>query len=154
MPSSQTPNYQLNQWERSDKVQMEDFNADNAKIDAGLKAEANARAAGDAALSARIPEIVTGSYTGNGAAERFLPLPFTPKAVYLCADYGATQTTGIDRIFYMGGLMVQGGPLVISELIYGQIVTGGIQLFYKEANTRVLASNRKNTDYHYIALSW
>ena len=43
MPSNQTPNYQLNQWERSDKVQMEDFNADNAKIDAALVALADAR---------------------------------------------------------------------------------------------------------------
>ena len=45
MPSNQTPNYQLSQWERSDKIQMEDFNADNAKIDAALKAEADARTA-------------------------------------------------------------------------------------------------------------
>ena len=40
MPSNQTPNYQLSQWERSDKIQMEDFNADNAKIDAALKVQA------------------------------------------------------------------------------------------------------------------
>ena len=41
----QTANYQLNQWEKTDRIQMEDFNADNAKIDAALKAEADARAA-------------------------------------------------------------------------------------------------------------
>ena len=40
MPTNQTSNYQLSQWERSDKIQMEDFNADNAKIDAALKAQA------------------------------------------------------------------------------------------------------------------
>ena len=45
MPSNQTPNYKLSQWERADKVQMEDFNADNAKIDAALKAETDARTA-------------------------------------------------------------------------------------------------------------
>lgn len=38
MPSNQTENYQLSQWAKSDQVKMEDFNADNAKIDAGLKA--------------------------------------------------------------------------------------------------------------------
>ena len=43
MPTNHTPNYQLSQWERSDKVRMEDFNADNARIDAALKAEADAR---------------------------------------------------------------------------------------------------------------
>jgi len=36
MPSSYTPNYQLNQWEADDRVQRTDFNADNAKIEAAL----------------------------------------------------------------------------------------------------------------------
>ena len=49
-----TPNYNLSQWEKSDKVLMDDFNADNAKIDAALKGEAGARAAGDAALQAAL----------------------------------------------------------------------------------------------------
>ena len=34
MASNQTPNYGLSQWKRTDQVRMEDFNADNAKIDA------------------------------------------------------------------------------------------------------------------------
>ena len=38
MPANHTPNYQLSQWERADKVLMEDFNADNAKTDAAIKA--------------------------------------------------------------------------------------------------------------------
>ena len=41
MPSNQTPNYALNQWERDDRVLMDDFNADNAKIDAALKLQAD-----------------------------------------------------------------------------------------------------------------
>ena len=52
---TKTTNYQLNQWEKSDRVMMDDFNADNQKIDAALKAnadaiaaETNARVAGDA----------------------------------------------------------------------------------------------------------
>ena len=32
----QTTHYQLNQWAASDRIQREDFNADNAKIDAAL----------------------------------------------------------------------------------------------------------------------
>ena len=40
MPSNQTPNYALNQWERDDRILMEDFNADNAKIDAALATQA------------------------------------------------------------------------------------------------------------------
>ena len=37
-----TENYQLNQWEQTDRVLMEDFNADNAKLDAALKTNAEA----------------------------------------------------------------------------------------------------------------
>ena len=43
MPTNQTANYALSQWVKPDQVKMEDFNADNAKIDAALKAEADAR---------------------------------------------------------------------------------------------------------------
>ncbi len=38
MSANQTPNYKLCQWEESDKVLRTEFNADNAKIDAGIKA--------------------------------------------------------------------------------------------------------------------
>ena len=37
---TKTTNYQLNQWAKSDRVMMDDFNADNTKIDAALKANA------------------------------------------------------------------------------------------------------------------
>ena len=35
-----TTNYSLSQWVKSDQVKMEDFNADNAKIDGALAAQA------------------------------------------------------------------------------------------------------------------
>lgn len=35
----QTSNYQLNQWEMTDRIQMEDFNRDNEKVDAALAAK-------------------------------------------------------------------------------------------------------------------
>ena len=39
---TKTTNYQLNQWAKSDRVMMDDFNADNATLDAALKANADA----------------------------------------------------------------------------------------------------------------
>lgn len=36
MPSNFTEHYNLSQWEKTDKILMEDFNADNAKLDAAL----------------------------------------------------------------------------------------------------------------------
>ena len=38
MATNQTTNYQLNQWEPTDAVQRVEFNQDNAKMDAALKA--------------------------------------------------------------------------------------------------------------------
>lgn len=76
MPTNKTPNYQLSQWERDDRVLMEDFNADNTKIDGVLKTLAT-QVAGKAAqsivntLSSKVNkcgncaiEILT--YTGTG----------------------------------------------------------------------------------------
>ena len=78
MPTNHTANYQLSQWEPEDKVLRTDFNADNAKIDAAIKAEADARASGMAALSKTVSghadaldkkgncRIVLQTYTGTG----------------------------------------------------------------------------------------
>ena len=38
---NQTANYQLCQWDPTDRILMEDFNSDNSKIDAALKAQAD-----------------------------------------------------------------------------------------------------------------
>ena len=76
MPTNKTPNYQLSQWERSDKIQMEDFNDDNAKIDGVLKTLAT-QVAGKAGqsvvntLSSKVNKcgncaIEILSYTGTG----------------------------------------------------------------------------------------
>ena len=64
MPTNHTTNYQLSQWSRTDQVKMEDFNADNAKLDAALKAEADARTV----LEAKCGNVTMGvfTYTGNG----------------------------------------------------------------------------------------
>ena len=33
----ETSNYKLTQWDKTDRIKMEDFNSDNSKIDAALK---------------------------------------------------------------------------------------------------------------------
>ncbi len=92
MPNSQTPNYGLSQWVKQDKVLMEDFNADNAKIDAALIAEANARMSLGTSLGAALAQkgncrIVWGTYTGNNLAGEAHPTTLTfdgrPIAVFL-----------------------------------------------------------------------
>ena len=54
MSTNHTTNYDLNQWEGTDKVLRTEFNADNAKIDAALKTNADAIAAETAARTAAL----------------------------------------------------------------------------------------------------
>ena len=70
---TKTTNYQLNQWAKSDLLMMDDFNADNVKIDAALGAL----------------QIVTGIYTGSGNDANCrvdVALGFRPKAVLVMAN--------------------------------------------------------------------
>ena len=61
---AETGNYQLNQWEKTDRIQMEDFNADNVKTDQAL-----AQKASHAELAAAIPWVKVAEATTAKAAE-------------------------------------------------------------------------------------
>ena len=90
-----TQNYQLSRWAKDDRIMMEDFNADNEKIDAALKAandridtkadaaalseETGARTAADSSFAGQLAELAAnlgvhghncriawGTYTGSG----------------------------------------------------------------------------------------
>ncbi len=104
---NKTQNYQLSQWEKSDKVLMEDFNADNAKIDAALKAEADARTGAVAALAGQMSgkgncRIWSTTYTGATleGSSRTVTFPGRPLLAIFCdlsgglfyiIGYGATN---------------------------------------------------------------
>ncbi len=67
MSTNKTEHYQLNQWVKSDQVLMDDFNADNRKLDQALKALAEKDAALEALIGGRgncEMEVLT--YTGTG----------------------------------------------------------------------------------------
>lgn len=95
MSSNSTANYGLCQWEENDAVRRIDFNEDNAKIDAALKAaadaraaEASARAAAVAALNAAVArrgncQIQTSAYTGDGSTTKELSFGAVPKLVII-----------------------------------------------------------------------
>ena len=72
-----TTNYQLPKWEKTDRIQMKDFNDMTATLDAALKANADA-----------MPKIVTGSYVGTGSYgasnPNTLTFDFAPKLVIIC----------------------------------------------------------------------
>lgn len=120
MPSDQTPNYALNQWEREDRVLMEDFNADNVKIDTALAAEAKARATADSTINATLSahsaalsklgncQIYTTSYVGNGkyGQEHSNTLSFPRKPLLVIiggVEYGVliAMIQGCQSIFHL-----------------------------------------------------
>ena len=94
-----TANYQLNQWVKSDRIQMEDFNSDNAKIDAALKAHA------DILAHSGNCKVVFGTYTGDGtygaANPRTLTFDGTPVLVVIQPKVFAQG--GSDRLVLVRG---------------------------------------------------
>ena len=68
MASNQTSNYGLNQWEATDQVLRTDFNQDNAKLDAALKALADKETELEGTLAGQAAAIAK---LGNCSIERF-----------------------------------------------------------------------------------
>ena len=110
MASSYTSNYQLCQWEGTDKVLRTDFNGDNAKIDAALAEKA---------------EVVFGTYTGDGTASRVISLGFTPEAVYLCGE-GGEAFTAAGTAYLTGGVLFRQLPPPVQRLHSGQCGGRGV----------------------------
>ena len=117
---NRTNNYNLCQWEETDRVRRTDFNEDNAKIDAAL-----------GGMVRRVAELeksrfYTGSYVGNGASSRTISLPWAPSFMILLtwvhgqaaivflypgrSAYVRTDVTNNDASAY---LRLQGSSLVI-----------------------------------------
>ena len=81
--ASYTEHYGLHQWESSDDFLRTDFNADHALIDEAL-----------AGLDTAKPELVMGTYTGDGLNSQYIELGFTPKAVLVISDRGDVSAYG------------------------------------------------------------
>lgn len=75
---NKTANFQLTQWEKTDRILMEEFNSDNEKIDTALKSSADGVAALQTALaSCGNCRITLSSYTGTGTLGEAHPTSLT-----------------------------------------------------------------------------
>ena len=135
-----TSNYQLHQWVPEDDFLRTDFNTDFQKIDAALarKAEKStvtslqSQVAGKADAST-VPRVVTGTYTGNGAASKSISLGFQPKVVIIpVSDY------------YAAALL----PGFTSKA--GAITSSGFTVSFDSAY--IYGTNRSGQSYAYFAL--
>ena len=108
---NKTANFQLTQWEKTDRIMMEDFNRDNAAIDTALKGNADKAAALQTALAgAGNCEIGMISYTGTGKSGASNPttvtFPKMPAGFFLCGSEAYLVIRGGDdhacMIYYTG----------------------------------------------------
>ena len=82
----QTANFQLNQWEATDRILREDFNADNAQL--------------DAALAVRNCQFYTTAYTGGELEGNTLTFPRTPLLVLVVGHRTSMLTLrGATRVY-------------------------------------------------------
>ena len=97
-----TSNYQLPQWEKEDRILMEDFNDAMSRIDAAIQA---ARDAADAAQSTALSHknYVSGTYGGTGTQQK-ITLGFRPSAVLITKFFGTNgYEHGTDSPLFLDG---------------------------------------------------
>ena len=143
---TKTTNYQLNQWAKSDRLMMDDFNSDNQKIDAALKAVADGGT-----------KIVTGTYTGTGEYgwehPNTLTFDFAPKLVLVSKANNEIRSSmlllsGQTR----GGLFPNYGSSS-GNVIMNYISWSGTSVsWYAEHNEPDQQLNASGTQYLYLAI--
>lgn len=152
-----TTNYALPDWEKSDFIQMSDFNDLTHKLDAALKAEADARAAADSTASellttlhqtvtkSKLCRIKYGSYTGNGKS----PTQASPKSLS-CGFYPLAFI-----IFYNGYpcLLIRGQTTLYDHWSDSAVVTwNDSDLSWYAPSSRGNAFNDSGAAYNYLIL--
>ena len=147
---TKTTNYQLNQWAKSDRVMMDDFNADNTKIDAALKANADAITA--AAAAQTNCTVVFGTYTGTGdyTADSKNTLTFAgkPMLVIVYAVGGSNKMLGL--VLVRGANQTYNNRGTSLDTIY--ISWGANSVSWYEKYDAEYQANKHSTAYAYVAL--
>ena len=150
---NKTANFQLTQWEKTDRILMEEFNSDNEKIDAALKGNADGVAALQTALaSCGNCKIVYGTYTGNGKYGKDNPNQLTfdgnPLFVIIKGSIGSAPTLGIQAMrgwytAYTGSA----DPSTVCHLTWGEH-----SLSWYNSQSSSDQFNTSDSVYPYIAL--
>lgn len=141
MASNQTANLGLNQWAAEDQVLREEFNADNAKIDAAIWAARKA------------PCCVTGSYVGGTNPEKVeIELGFRPSFLVILAARSLGDGYNMDTSAFFG---FDGVYLDITRNSSDLVYSGGT---YTDTGFSIVASsssryglNYSGTIYYYAA---
>ena len=133
-----TTNYQLPKWEKTDRIQMKDFNDMTATLDAAL---------------AGMPKLALGTYTGTGekgqSAPTSLTLSFPPKFL------AVFPINGLYRLLCARGM--EGSNTSPNGHSYGNVAVAwdGSTVSWHTTDSGAGSDfqlNRLDTQYFYIAL--
>ena len=107
------------------------------------------------AVAASVPNLLCGSYTGNGSESRFISLGFTPKAVLVVGQDGSTHYNE-GHAYHYGGLAITGGPSKTRDgLTVLSVEHNGFTVYYQSGGSNWLSyahSNSSGRVYYYIAI--
>ena len=140
MASGKTANLELNQWTKTDPVCMEEFNADNRKIDEAIGEVKQVAESGT--------KLYFGNYTGTGTSSRTITIGATPKVVVIWTANGA-QYDSYSRIV-QGGICGTGNPCKNSGTTAFEIVNNGFSV--KQMDSAYVSCNYSGSTYYYMAL--
>ena len=157
---NRTTNYKLCQWEETDRVQRTDFNEDNVKIDAAIKAvdrrvdglnTAKAEKAALTALQTAVNgkgncRIETGSYVGDGDKHRTLSIStsFSPKLFFVMAFALGVAVRGSSTLRHINSVDRTTKVVWRDDGLSWKLETGS----YDAGDI----FNESNTTYHYVVL--
>ena len=150
---TKTTNYQLPKWEKTDRIQMKDFNDMTATLDAALKANADAAAAAAAAVAlCGNRRIVTGTYTGSGTSNRSgartLSFSGKPLAVFILPT---DKNDGIGPL-----ILLHGAPWsttnISNDYYFVRVTWGASSVSWYGTRNENLMANSSGKTYYYVAL--
>ena len=145
-----TTTYQLNQWEKSDRIQMEDFNADNQKIETALAETTSSINS----FQAAIPRIAFGNYTGSGSygssKKVTLTFDFTPKLVFVSVQ-DTSKSIG-NGLFLIHGQTKSSGAGCSNSILDLIVSWESNSVSWYSTTSAGVQLNTGNTVYYYCAI--
>ena len=147
---NQTANYQLSQWEASDRILMSDFNSDNSKIDAALKAHDDDIAALETAVAGKGNcQLYYTTYVGTGQVGASAPNSLTFPAQPLLVTILQPDGTGIRCQPGSTGATFYWGDETFSVILNW---SGNTLSWYSTGINPVYQQNLQGVTYHVYAL--
>lgn len=149
MASNYTEHFHLCQWAADDPVLREDFNTDNAKIEAAIHAT-NSKINEVATSRCRM---VVGSYIGDGAATRTIDLGVWPKFIWVWQS-GSTFPFA-NAYDTTAAIAIPGQPAILQGNLAMEILDNGFLVVYSPnlGNNYDIFLNSPDVHYSFLALA-